>query len=69
MQLKITVKEPLGAETHLYLASKGQQLIARTFEAVEGGIGDTLIFIPNMEKAKYFDFETEKTICEDVKSE
>ncbi len=66
IQLKVTVKEPLGAETHFYLASQTQQVIARTFENVEANIGDTLTFIPVMEKARYFDGETELNICEDV---
>ncbi|MGP1594678.1 MAG: ABC transporter ATP-binding protein [Treponema sp.] len=69
MRLKITVKEPLGAETHLYLSSGTQQVIARTFTAVESVIGDTLTFIPNMEKARFFDGETEANICEDVKKQ
>ena len=69
MRLKITVKEPLGAETHLYLASDSQQIIARTFNAVEAGIGESLHFVPNMEKARYFDSETEENICEDVQKQ
>ena len=69
MTLKITVKEPLGAETHLYLASKNQQVIARTFNTVEAGIGESLHFVPNMEKARFFDNETEANICEDVQKQ
>ena len=69
MRLKITVKEPLGAETHLYLASNNQQIIARTFNAVEANIGDSLNFVPNMEKARFFDSETELNICEDVQKQ
>ena len=69
MTLKITVKEPLGAETHLYLASQHQQVIARTFSTVEAGIGEALHFVPNMEKARFFDTETEANICEDVKKQ
>ena len=69
MTLKITVKEPLGAETHLYLSSKNQQVIARTFNTVEAGIGESLNFVPNMEKARFFDTETEANICEDVQKQ
>ena len=69
MTLKITVKEPLGAETHLYLASQHQQVIARTFSTVEAGIGEALHCAPNMEKARFFDTETEANICEDVKKQ
>lgn len=69
MRLKITVKEPLGAETHLYLASDNQQIIARTFNTVDAGIGESLYFVPNMEKARYFDSETEANICEEVQKQ
>lgn len=69
MQLKITVKEPLGAETHLYLASNHQQLIARTFNTVEASIGESLSFIPNMEKARFFDSTTEENICDDMQKQ
>ena len=69
MQMKITVKEPLGAETHLYLSTKSQQLIARTSPDLVFQIGESVNFEPLMDKAKYFDKETERSICDDVKSE
>ncbi len=67
IRFKIAVKEPLGAETHLYLTSNEQQVIARVSETVEERIGDSLNFVPVMEKARYFDSETELNICEDVR--
>ncbi|AEE16694.1 ABC transporter ATP-binding protein [Treponema brennaborense] len=69
MQMKVSIIEPLGAETHLYLTTKTQQVIARTEPDNSFRIGDTANFIPNMEKAKFFDKETELNICEDVKTE
>jgi len=69
MQMKVSIIEPLGAETHLYLATKSQQVIARTEPDNIFRIGDTANFIPNMEKGKFFDKETEANICEDAKSE
>ena len=66
MQMKIVNKEPLGAETHLYLVSnKGQQLIAKTNANAEFRLGDTINVVPNMEKAKFFSMdEGEKNICD-----
>jgi len=69
MHLKVTVKEPLGAETHLYLSSTHQQVIARTFDTIEANIGDTLAFVPDMTKARYFDCDTEQNICENMQQQ
>ena len=66
MQMKITNKEPLGAETHLYLVSnKGQSIIAKTTANAEFRLGDTINIVPNMEKAKFFSMdEDERNICD-----
>ena len=66
MQMKITNKEPLGAETHLYLVSnKGQSVIAKTTANAEFRLGDTINIVPNMEKAKFFAMdEDERNICD-----
>ncbi|MCR5400884.1 MAG: ABC transporter ATP-binding protein [Treponema sp.] len=66
MQMKITNKEPLGAETHLYLVSnKGQSVIAKTTANAEFRLGDTINIVPNMEKAKFFSMdEDERNICD-----
>ena len=68
MQMKITNKEPLGAETHLYLVSnKGQSMIAKTTANAEFRLGDTITVVPNMEKAKFFALEEgEKNICDNI---
>jgi multiple sugar transport system ATP-binding protein len=68
MQMKITNKEPLGAETHLYLVSnKGQSIIAKTTANAEFRLGDSVNVIPNMEKAKFFEINPdgeELNICD-----
>ncbi len=69
MQMKVSVIEPLGAETHIYLNTKNQSIIARTEPEVILQIGDMANFIPLMEKAKFFDKDTELNICEEVKTE
>ena len=66
MPLNVSIIEPLGAETHLYLSTKTQQVIARTGPENTFKIGDSANFIPDMEKAKFFDRDNEKNICEDV---
>ncbi len=71
MQMKISNKEPLGAETHLYLTSnKGQNLIAKTTVNVQFRLGETVNLIPNMERAKFFSCDEEElNIVEDIKKE
>jgi multiple sugar transport system ATP-binding protein len=51
------------------VTTKTQQLIVRTAPDIVFQIGDTVNFEPVMEKAKFFDKETERSICDDVKSE
>jgi len=60
--VKITVVEPLGADIHLWLSTGTQPLVARTEPDHTFAVGDTARFIPRMEKARYFDKETEKAI-------
>jgi len=66
MQMKIVNKEPLGAETHLYLQSnKDQPMIAKTTANADFRLGDTINVVPNMEKAKFFALEEgERNICD-----
>ncbi len=67
MKMKVNVIEPLGAETHLFLMTQAQQVVVRTSPDHSFDIGQEVFFIPVMEKGKFFDIETEKTICDDVK--
>jgi multiple sugar transport system ATP-binding protein len=58
----VTVVEPLGAEIHLYASTPTQPMVARTGPQYLYKIGDTVHFNPVMEKARYFDRETELSI-------
>jgi multiple sugar transport system ATP-binding protein len=60
--VKITVVEPLGADIHLWLTTNTQQLVARTGPYYDFKVGETAHFSPLMEKARYFDKETELAI-------
>ena len=62
MPVKITVVEPLGADIHLWLSTETQSFVARTEPHREFKIGDAANFVPRMEKARYFDKETELSI-------
>jgi multiple sugar transport system ATP-binding protein len=60
----VNVVEPLGAEIHLYLATKNSEMIARVGPTVEVSVGDTVYLTPNMEKVHFFDIETEAAVGE-----
>jgi multiple sugar transport system ATP-binding protein len=62
MTVKVTVVEPLGADIHLWLTTETQPLVARTEPNRSFKVGDTAMFVPKMEKARYFDKETELAI-------
>ncbi|MCL2879560.1 MAG: sn-glycerol-3-phosphate ABC transporter ATP-binding protein UgpC [Treponema sp.] len=66
MSVKVTVVEPLGADIHLWLTTNTQPLVARTEPHYTFKVGDALNFIPNMDKARYFDKETEISILADL---
>ena len=63
---KITVVEPLGADIHLLLTTNTQPLVARTEPQHEFKVGEAVNFIPRLEKARYFDKETELSILADL---
>ena len=60
--VKVTVVEPLGADIHLWLTTATQPLVARTEPHHDFKVGDTASFVPRMEKARYFDKETELAV-------
>jgi multiple sugar transport system ATP-binding protein len=63
---KVTVVEPLGADIHLWLTTPTQPLVARTEPHHAFKVGDTASFTPRMEKARYFDKETELSILAEL---
>jgi multiple sugar transport system ATP-binding protein len=66
MKVKITVVEPLGADIHLWLTTETQPLVARTEPHHVFQVGGTTNLIPHMEKARYFDKETELSILAEL---
>ena len=66
MTVKITVVEPLGADIHLWLTTNTQPLVARTEPHREFKVGDSVTFIPHLDKARYFDKETELSILAEL---
>ena len=68
MQLKVTNKEPLGADTHVFVQVRDKTIVARVAPDVEVQLGDSINFVPNMAKAKFFDLQTEVNICEEIKN-
>ncbi|MDR1277276.1 MAG: sn-glycerol-3-phosphate ABC transporter ATP-binding protein UgpC, partial [Treponema sp.] len=64
---KVTVVEPLGADIHLWLTTTAAQpLVARTEPHYVFKVGDTANFVPRMDKARYFDKETELSILAEL---
>jgi multiple sugar transport system ATP-binding protein len=60
--VKVTVVEPLGADIHLWLTTPTHSLVARTEPHFTFKVGDEVNFTPRLEKARYFDKETEVSI-------
>jgi multiple sugar transport system ATP-binding protein len=59
---KVTVVEPLGADIHLWLTTGTQPIVARTEPHHMFKVGDTARFVPRMEKARYFEKDSELAI-------
>ena len=73
MQMKVINKEPLGAETHLFLQSKDQSIVARVQASAKESfkLGETVNFKPDMTRCKFFvknpeDLDEELNICEKI---
>ena len=63
IEAKINVYELLGAEVFLYFDYAGTQVTARVNPRTTARMGDTVKFALDMEKAHFFDKETEKVIA------
>ena len=63
MTSTVKVYELLGAEVFLYFDVNGTQVTARVDPRTNSKTGDTIKFAFDMEKAHFFDKETELTIC------
>jgi multiple sugar transport system ATP-binding protein len=66
IKVKITVVEPLGADIHLWLTTETQPLVARTEPHHTFKVGESTNLVPRMEKARYFDKETELSILAEL---
>jgi multiple sugar transport system ATP-binding protein len=69
ISVKVTVVEPLGADIHLWLTTTSpaaQQMVARTEPHHIFKVGDSANFTPRLEKARYFDKETELSILAEL---
>ncbi len=62
LKASVSVIEPLGNETHLYIDTKENQFIARSLPENEFKVGDEVNFTPNIEKIQFFDIETERSL-------
>jgi len=58
----ISVVEPLGAEIHLWVKTSNSQMVSKVPPHHTFKIGDEVCFAPVMEKARYFDPGTERSI-------
>ncbi|MCL2318895.1 MAG: ATP-binding cassette domain-containing protein, partial [Treponema sp.] len=63
---KVTVVEPLGADIHLWLTTATQPLVARTEPSYEFKVGDAAYWVPHLDKARYFDKETELSVLAEL---
>jgi multiple sugar transport system ATP-binding protein len=67
--VEVTVVEPLGADTQLWLQTTGaakQEIVARTEPHYSFKVDDTVYFTPRMDRARYFDRETELSILAEL---
>ncbi|HPS68853.1 MAG TPA: sn-glycerol-3-phosphate ABC transporter ATP-binding protein UgpC [Holophaga sp.] len=62
IQAKVTLVEPLGADINLYAAAGAHKLTARVAPHHLFKCGETVTFRPFLEKARYFDKDTEASI-------
>jgi multiple sugar transport system ATP-binding protein len=59
---KVEVVEPLGAEIHLWVSTKANQIVARVAPRYAFHVGDAANLHPDLGKVHFFDLETEKAI-------
>ncbi len=59
---KAEVVEPLGADIHIYVSTKNNQLIARVPPRWDFKVGVELSFTPDKARLQFFDIDTEKAL-------
>ena len=58
----VSVVEPLGSETHIYVMVGKHQVIGKIEPQIRLAVEQKISLIPNLEKVKFFDYETELVI-------
>jgi len=69
ISVKITVVEPLGADIHLWLSTPTHPLVARVEPDHVFKVGDVANFTPRLDKARFFDKETEFSLLADLEAQ
>ncbi|MFA6764152.1 MAG: sn-glycerol-3-phosphate ABC transporter ATP-binding protein UgpC [Sphaerochaetaceae bacterium] len=59
---QVSVIEPLGSETHIYVVVGKHQAIAKIEPTVKLSVDQEISLVPDLERVKFFDFETELAI-------
>jgi multiple sugar transport system ATP-binding protein len=59
---RVSVVEPLGSETHVYIATSKSQVIGKIDPTVIPKVDSKIYLIPDMAKVKFFDIDTEQII-------
>jgi multiple sugar transport system ATP-binding protein len=62
VKTNVQVIEPLGAEIHVYVDTGSHVIIARTPPTVNFAVGDEAKFLPDWERVRFFDVESEQAI-------
>jgi multiple sugar transport system ATP-binding protein len=62
IKTSVQVVEPLGAEIHVYVDTGSHVIIARTPPTIEFSVGDEARFIPQWDRVRFFDVESEQAI-------
>lgn len=58
----VSVVEPLGSETHVFVSTPKNQITGKIESSAVVKVNESISLIPNMEKAKFFDVDTELAI-------
>ena len=58
----VSVVEPLGSETQVYVATDNANIVGKIDPSVIPTVGEKVALIVNMEKARFFDVDTELRI-------
>lgn len=61
----VTVVEPLGAETHVFISSGRNQFVGKLEPTINLKVEQPASFLPNLEKAKFFELEGNEPVIED----